>query len=161
MIAVEPASCPTLTKGKFAYDFGDTGKMTPLMKMYTLGSSFMPNPIHAGGLRYHGISSIISQLYHDKIIEAVSYKQSEIFEAALLFAKEEGILPAPESSHSIKHAIIEAKKGENAGKNIIFVVSGTGFFDLTGYRKYLENEMKDVALTDEELQEGFKSIPNF
>jgi len=146
VIAVEPAACPTLTQGSFQYDYGGTAKMTPLMKMYTLGYDFVPSGIHAGGLRYHGESPLVSQLYHDGYIEAVSYKQTEIFEAAVTFAKNEGIIPAPESAHAIKAAIDEALKCREAGesKNIVFGLSGHGYFDMSAYDAYLSGSLMDV-----------------
>lgn len=161
IIAVEPASCPTLTRGKYEYDFGDTGKITPLMKMYTLGNGFMPASSHSGGLRYHGMNPIVSKLYHDGYIDAVTAKQTEIFKAAVTFAKSEGILPAPESSHSIKVAIDEALKCKITGekKKIVFCLTGTGYFDLKAYSEYNANTLKDFALTDEDLEKGFASIP--
>ncbi len=160
-IAVEPASCPSMTRGKFAYDFGDTGKTTPLIKMYTLGSGFIPSPNHAGGLRYHGMSPVVSQLYHDGLISATSYTQSEVFEAASMFAKCEGTLPAPESSHAIKCAIDEALKCKETGeeKNILFGLTGTGYFDLAAYAGYNEGNMNDYVPTDADLQKGFDTLP--
>ncbi len=160
-IAVEPASCPSLTRGKYAYDFGDTGKTTPLMKMYTLGSGFMPSSSHAGGLRYHGMSPIVSKLYHDGYMEARSVAQTEVFAAAKYFAKVEGILPAPESAHAIKGAIDEAlvckKTGEK--KTILFGLTGTGYFDMAAYMEYNNGNMKDYIPTDEDLAKGFASLP--
>jgi len=146
IIAVEPAACPTLTRGNFQYDYGDTAKMTPLMKMYTLGYDFVPSSIHAGGLRYHGESPLVSQLYHDGYIEAISYKQTEIFEAAVTFAKNEGIIPAPESAHAVKAALDEALKCREAGeaKNIVFGFSGHGYFDMSAYDAYLSGSLMDV-----------------
>ena len=161
-IAVEPASCPTLTRGKFAYDFCDVGKVTPLAKMYTLGSGFIPSPNHAGGLRYHGMSPILSQLYHDGFIdEARSVKQTDVFEAATLFARVEGTLPAPESAHAIRVAIDEALKCKETGeeKTIVFGLTGTGYFDMMAYQAYREGTMTDYIPTDEDLEEGFKYIP--
>lgn len=160
-IAVEPASCPTLTRGKYAYDFGDTGKTTPLLKMYTLGSGFMPSPDHAGGLRYHGMSGIVSKLYHDGLIEARAVPQSKIFEAATLFARSEGILPAPESSHALRVAIDEALKCKETGekKTILFGLSGTGFFDLAAYMSYNAGTMIDNIPTDEDLAKSFATLP--
>jgi tryptophan synthase beta chain len=161
-IAVEPASCPSLTKGKFAYDYCDTGKVTPLAKMYTLGSGFIPSSSHSGGLRYHGMSPILSQLYHDgHIDEARAVKQTEVFAAATQFAKVEGILPAPESSHAIRVAIDEALKCKETGeaKTILFGLTGTGYFDLAAYTAFNENRMEDYAPTDEELAKGFSYIP--
>ena len=163
IIAVEPASCPSFTRGKFAYDFCDTGKVCPLAKMYTLGSGFIPSPNHAGGLRYHGMSSILSQLYHDGYMEATSVEQTRVFEAAEMFARVEGILPAPESSHAIRVAIDEALKCEETGeeKAIVFGLTGTGYFDMVAYGKYNDGEMSDVIPTDEDLQRGFATIPCF
>lgn len=160
-IAVEPASCPSLTRGKYAYDFGDTGHMTPLMKMYTLGSNFMPSPNHAGGLRYHGMSAILSKLYDDKMMEAVAVEQTSVFEAAELFARVEGILPAPESSHAIRVAIDEALKCKETGekKVILFGLTGTGYFDLAAYTQYNNKTMTDYIPTDEDLQKGFDGLP--
>jgi len=160
-IGAEPASCPSLTRGKYAYDFGDTGKTTPLLKMYTLGSGFIPSPNHAGGLRYHGMSPILSKLYHDGYIEAQAFEQSKVFEAAVLFARCEGILPAPESSHAIRSAIDEAVKCKEAGeqKTIIFGLSGTGYFDLTAYMSYNSGTMTDYIPSDEDLEKGFATLP--
>ena len=160
-IAVEPASCPSLTRGKYAYDFGDTGKTTPLMRMYTLGSGFIPSPNHAGGLRYHGMSPIVSKLYHDGYITARSVEQTKVFDAAIEFAKTEGTLPAPESSHAIKVAIDEALKCKETGeaKNILFGLTGTGYFDMSAYTAYHDGTMTDYIPTDEDLQKGFDSLP--
>jgi len=160
-IGVEPASCPTFTRGKFAYDFGDTGKTTPLIKMYTLGSGFMPSPNHAGGLRYHGMSPILSQLYHDGYFEVRAVEQTKVFEAATTFARCEGILPAPESSHAIRVAIDEALKCRETGekKTIIMGLSGTGYFDLSAYMSYNDGTMTDYIPTDDDLQKGFETIP--
>jgi tryptophan synthase beta chain len=161
-IAVEPASCPSLTRGKFAYDFCDTGKVTPLAKMYTLGCEFMPSKNHAGGLRFHGMSPILSQLYHDGYIdEARSVVQTDVFDAAVRFAKVEGILPAPESSHAIKVAMDEAIKCRESGesKTIVFGLTGNGSFDLSAYMDYYEKTMTDSIPTDEDLQRGFASLP--
>ena len=162
-IAVEPASCPSFTRGKFAYDFCDTGMVTPLQKMYTLGSGFIPSANHAGGLRYHGMSSILSQLYHDGLMEAVSVEQTSVFAAAEQFARVEGILPAPESSHAIRVAIDEALKCKETGeeKTIVFGLTGTGYFDMVAYEKYNNGEMMDYIPTDEELEAGFAGIPRF
>ena len=162
-IAVEPASCPSFTRGKFAYDFCDTGMVTPLQKMYTLGSGFIPSANHAGGLRYHGMSSILSQLYHDGMMEAVSVEQTSVFAAAEQFARVEGILPAPESSHAIRVAIDEALKCKETGeeKTIVFGLTGTGYFDMVAYGKYNNGEMTDYIPTDEELEAGFAGIPRF
>ncbi|MBP5427927.1 MAG: TrpB-like pyridoxal phosphate-dependent enzyme [Clostridia bacterium] len=153
IIAVEPASCPSFTRGVYAYDFCDTGMVCPLAKMYTLGSDFIPSANHAGGLRYHGMSSILSQLYDDKLMEAVSVKQTDVFEAAELFARVEGILPAPESSHAIRVAIDEALKCKETGeeKTIVFGLTGTGYFDMVAYEKFHDKEMSDYIPTDDEL----------
>ena len=161
IIAVEPASCPSFTRGRFAYDFCDTGKVCPLAKMYTLGSGFMPSPIHAGGLRFHGMSPTLSQLYHDGLMEARAVKQTEIFKAAEQFARVEGILPAPESSHAIRVAIDEAIKCRETGeaKNIVFGLTGTGYFDLYAYEKFNDGQMVDSELTDEEIEKGFATLP--
>ena len=160
-IAVEPASCPSLTRGRFAYDFCDTGKVCPLAKMYTLGSGFIPSPNHAGGLRYHGMSSIVSQLYHDGYIEARAVEQTKVFEAAEQFARIEGILPAPESSHAIRVAIDEAVKCRETGeeKTIVFGLTGTGYFDMVAYEKFHNGEMSDFIPTDAQLAESFASLP--
>lgn len=162
-IAVEPASCPSFTRGKYVYDFCDTGKVCPLAKMYTLGSSFIPAPNHAGGLRYHGMSSVLSQLYHDGYMEAVSVEQTSVFKAAEEFARVEGILPAPESSHAIKVAIDEALKCRETGeeKTILFGLTGTGYFDMVAYERYNNGEMSDYIPTDEDLTKGFAGIPKF
>ena len=162
IVAVEPASCPSFTRGRYAYDFCDTGKVTPLARMYTLGCGFIPSANHAGGLRYHGMSPILSKLYHDGHMEAVSYKQTEVFEAAVLFAKRETILPAPESAHAIKGAIDEALKCKQTGeeKTILFGLTGTGYFDMTAYEAYLSGQMNDYVPTDEELQRGFDTLPD-
>ena len=161
IIAVEPASCPSFTRGKFAYDFCDTGMVCPLAKMYTLGSDFIPAPNHAGGLRYHGMSSTLSQLYHDGYMEARSVKQTEVFEAAEMFARVEGILPAPESSHAIRAAIDEALKCKETGeeKTIVFGLTGTGYFDLVAYQKFHDGEMDDYIPTDEELAKYAANLP--
>ena len=161
-IAVEPASCPSFTRGKFVYDFCDTGKVCPMAKMYTLGHDFIPSANHAGGLRYHGMSSILSQLYHDGLMEARSVEQTSVFEAAEKFARVEGILPAPESSHAIRVAIDEALKCRETGeeKTIIFGLTGTGYFDMTAYEKYNDGTMTDYIPTDEDLAKGFAGIPN-
>ena len=163
IIAVEPASCPSFTRGKFAYDFCDTGMVCPLAKMYTLGSGFIPSPNHAGGLRYHGMSSILSQLYHDGLMEAVSVEQTKVFEAAEQFARVEGILPAPESSHAIRAAIDEALRCRETGeeKTILFGLTGTGYFDMVAYEKFHNGEMSDYIPTDADLQVGFDGIPKF
>ena len=161
IIAVEPASCPSFTRGKFAYDFCDTGRVCPLAKMYTLGSDFIPAPNHAGGLRYHGMSSILSQLYHDGYMEAVSVPQTRVFDAAEQFARVEGILPAPESSHAIRVAIDEALKCKETGeaKTIVFGLTGTGYFDMVAYERYHEGKMDDYIPTDEELEKYFAKLP--
>ena len=161
IVAVEPASCPSFTRGKYAYDFCDTGKVTPMAKMYTLGSSFIPSANHAGGLRYHGMSPILSKLYHDGLMEAVSYEQTKVFEAAKLFARVETILPAPESSHAIKGAIDEALKCKETGeeKTILFGLTGTGYFDMSAYSAFHEGRMNDYIPTDEELQASFDKLP--
>lgn len=161
IIAVEPASCPSLTRGRYAYDFCDTGKICPLAKMYTLGSGFIPSANHAGGLRYHGMSSIVSQLYDDGYVKARSVEQTEVFKAAETFARVEGILPAPESSHAIKVAIDEALKCKETGeeKNIVFGLTGTGYFDMVAYQKYNDGKMSDYIPTDEELEKSFATLP--
>ena len=160
-IAVEPASCPSLTRGKFAYDFCDTGRVCPLAKMYTLGSSFMPSSSHAGGLRYHGMSPILSQLYDDGLMEAVAVEQASVFAAAKQFAQVEGTLPAPESSHAIRVAIDEAIKCRESGesKNIVFGLTGTGYFDMTAYQKFNDGIMGDYIPTDAELAKSFSRLP--
>lgn len=162
-IAVEPASCPSLTRGVFAYDFCDTGKVCPLSKMYTLGSGFIPSANHAGGLRYHGMSSILSQLYHDGFMEARSVEQTAVFKAAEFFARTEGILPAPESSHAIKAAIDEAEKCKETGKakTILFGLTGTGYFDMLAYEAFNDRKMNDYIPSDEDLKKGFDGIPRF
>ena len=160
-IAVEPASCPSLTRGVYAYDFCDTGMVCPLAKMYTLGSNFIPSANHAGGLRYHGMSPIVSQLYDDGLIEARSVEQTSVFEAAELFARSEGILPAPESSHAIRAALDEAIKCRETGeeKNIVFGLTGTGYFDMTAYEKFNDGKMTDYIPSDEELAKSFATLP--
>ena len=162
IIAVEPVSCPSLTRGKFAYDFCDTGMVTPLAKMYTLGSGFIPSPNHAGGLRYHGMSPVVSQLYHDGLMEARSIEQTAVFDAAEQFARIEGILPAPESSHAIRVAIDEALKCKETGeeKTIVFGLTGTGYFDMVAYEKFNNGEMSDYIPTDADLEIGFKGLPD-
>ncbi len=161
IIAVEPASCPSLTRGVYAYDFCDTGKVCPLAKMYTLGSGFIPSANHAGGLRYHGMSSVVSELYDQKLITARSVEQTSVFEAAETFARIEGILPAPESSHAIRVAIDEALKCKETGeeKNIVFGLTGTGYFDMVAYQKYNDREMNDYIPTDEELKKSISQMP--
>ena len=160
-IAVEPASCPSLTRGKYVYDFCDTGKVCPMAKMYTLGSGFIPSANHAGGLRYHGMSSIVSELYDQGLIEARSVEQTSVFEAAEQFARVEGILPAPESSHAIRVAIDEALKCKETGeeKTILFGLTGTGYFDMVAYEKYNNGEMSDYIPTDKDLEAGFVGLP--
>ena len=162
IIAVEPASCPSFTRGKYAYDFCDTGMVCPLAKMYTLGSGFIPSANHAGGLRYHGMSSVLSQLYDDGLMEAVSREQTAVFEAAELFARVEGTLPAPESSHAIRVAMDEALKCRETGeeKTIVFGLTGTGYFDLTAYEKFNDGTMTDTIPTDEELAASLAKLPN-
>ncbi|MGM9787812.1 MAG: TrpB-like pyridoxal phosphate-dependent enzyme [Candidatus Cryptobacteroides sp.] len=161
IIAVEPASCPSFTRGKFAYDYCDTGRICPLAKMYTLGSQFIPSANHAGGLRFHGMSGILSQLYHDGLFEARAVEQTAVFEAAEMFARTEGILPAPESSHAIRVAIDEALKCKESGegKNIVFGLTGTGYFDLVAYQQYNDGTMSDYIPTDEDLEAGFATLP--
>lgn len=160
-IAVEPASCPSLTRGVYAYDFCDTGKVCPLAKMYTLGSGFIPSANHAGGLRYHGMSSIVSELYDQGLLEARSVEQTEVFRAAEYFARCEGILPAPESSHAIRAAIDEALKCKENGeeRTILFGLTGTGYFDLKAYENYNNGTMTDYVPSDEELKKGFDGLP--
>ena len=160
-IAVEPASCPSLTRGVFAYDFCDTGKVCPLAKMYTLGSGFIPSANHAGGLRYHGMSPVLSELYHEGLMEARAVEQSKVFEAAEYFARVEGILPAPESSHAIRVAIDEAVKCRETGeeKTILFGLTGTGYFDLYAYQKFNDGQMDDYFPSDAELQASFDKLP--
>ncbi|TAN41702.1 MAG: TrpB-like pyridoxal phosphate-dependent enzyme [Nitrospirae bacterium] len=160
-IAVEPISCPTLTKGEFRYDFGDTAGLTPLIMMYTLGHDFMPPGIHAGGLRYHGDSALVSQLYNDKIIEAKAYGQTSVFEAALTFSKSEGIIPAPESSHAIRAAIDEALvcKEEGKEKCILFNLSGHGYLDLTAYADYMSGKLVDYEYPEEKIKESLAKLP--
>ena len=160
-IAVEPKSCPSLTRGRFAYDFCDTGKVCPMAKMYTLGSGFIPAPNHAGGLRYHGMSTILSQLYHDGYMEATSVEQTSVFRAAEEFARVEGILPAPESSHAIRAAIDEAIKCRETGeeKTILFGLTGTGYFDMTAYEMFHDGKMTDYIPSDADLQKGFDGLP--
>ena len=162
IIAVEPASCPSFTRGTYAYDFCDTGMICPLAKMYTLGSSFIPSANHAGGLRFHGMSSTLSQLYHDGYMEATSVEQTRVFEAAEQFARTEGILPAPESSHAIRVAIDEALKCKETGeeKTIVFGLTGTGYFDMVAYEKYNNGEMSDYIPTDEEIAASIAKLPH-
>ena len=162
IIAVEPASCPSLTRGKYAYDYCDTGMICPLQKMYTLGSGFIPSASHSGGLRYHGMSSILSQLYDDKLMDAVSVSQTDVFAAAVEFARVEGILPAPESSHAIKVAMDEALKCKETGeeKTIVFGLTGTGYFDMYAYQKFNDGAMSDYVPTDEEIEKALAKLPN-
>ena len=161
IVAVEPVSCPSLTRGKYAYDFCDTGRITPMARMYTLGCGFIPSPNHAGGLRYHGMSPILSKLYHDGYMEAVSVEQTKVFEAAAFFAKYETILPAPESAHAIRGAMDEALRCKETGeeKTILFGLTGTGYFDMTAYTSYHEGTMTDYVPMDAELQIGFDQLP--
>jgi tryptophan synthase beta chain len=161
-IAVEPASCPSLTRGRYAYDYCDTGMVTPLQKMYTLGSGFIPSSSHAGGLRYHGMNSVLSELYDQGLMEARSVEQTSVFEAAEYFARIEGILPAPESSHAIRVALDEAIRCKETGeeKTILFGLTGTGYFDMFAYEKYNNGEMSDYIPTEEELAAGFAGLPH-
>ena len=162
LLAIEPAACPSLTKGVFAYDYCDVAAMTPMMKMYTLGHAFTPAGIHAGGLRYHGASPLVSQLYHDGIVEAKAYRQRGVFEAALLFAQTEGIMPAPESAHAIKAAVDEATEAKEAGapRCVVFNLSGHGHLDLTAYESYLSGKMEDTEFSEEELAANIKRLPS-
>lgn len=162
IIAVEPASCPSLTRGKYVYDFCDTGMVCPLAKMYTLGNGFIPAPNHAGGLRYHGMSSVLSQLFDDGMMEARSVEQTQVFAAAEQFARTEGILPAPESAHAICAAVDEAMKCKETGeeKTIVFGLTGTGYFDMVAYEKYHNGEMSDYIPSDDDLAQGFATIPD-
>lgn len=161
-VAVEPASCPTLTKGKFAYDYGDVAKLTPIMRMYTLGHDFEPPAIHAGGLRYHGDSPIVSKLYNDGLINAESVVQSEVFTAGMLFAQTEGIIPAPESSHAIAAVVREAKKctDEENVKTLLFCLSGHGFFDMSSYDAFLEGKLEDYEYPEEAIKKSMANLPN-
>ncbi|ODM25009.1 TrpB-like pyridoxal phosphate-dependent enzyme [Acetivibrio mesophilus] len=160
-VAVEPTACPTLTKGVYAYDYSDTGKMGPLAKMYTLGHDFVPAGIHAGGLRYHGVSSIISQLYEDKLIEAKAYGQNSVFDAAVTFARTEGIIPAPESSHAIKAAIDEALLCKESGESkvILFNLSGHGYFDMVAYDNYFGGKLSDIDYSEEAIEKSINNLP--
>ena len=162
IVAVEPASCPSLTRGQFAYDFCDTGKICPAAKMYTLGSGFMPSPSHAGGLRYHGMSPIVSQLYHDGYLRAVSVEQTKVFEAATFFARCEGILPAPESSHAIRVAMDEALRCRETGeaKTIVLGLTGTGYFDMYAYGAFNDGTMSDYIPTDDDIARGLANLPH-
>jgi tryptophan synthase beta chain len=161
IVAVEPASCPSLTRGRYAYDFCDTGMVCPLAKMYTLGSGFIPSANHAGGLRYHGMSPVLSELYDQGLMRAISVEQTSVFKAATEFARCEGILPAPESSHAIRAAIDEAMRCKETGeeKTIVFGLTGTGYFDMVAYEKFNNGEMTDYIPTDADLQPGFDSLP--
>lgn len=161
LLAVEPAACPTLTRGVMAYDYGDVAGLTPILPMFTLGHKFMPSSIHAGGLRYHGASPLLSQLYKDGYIEAVAYNQSEVFEAAMLFARSEGIIPAPESSHAVKAAVVEALRCRESGERqtIVFCLSGHGLLDLGAYDSFLSHNVRDCALSDDEIRCGLSSLP--
>ncbi len=161
IVAVEPTACPTLTRGAYAYDFGDTAQTTPLMKQYTLGHDFVPPGIHAGGLRYHGDSSLLSQLVHEKVIEAVAYHQNTVFDAAILFARSEGIIPAPESAHAIKGAIDEAIRSRESGeaKVIAFNLSGHGHFDMAAYDSYFDKKLEDYELPQSQIDEALKNLP--
>ena len=161
-VGVEPASCPSLTRGRFVYDFCDSAKITPLAKMYTLGCGFMPSPNHAGGLRYHGMSPVVSQLYHDGYLRAVAVEQRKVFEAAVMFARCEGILPAPESAHAIRAAVDEALRCRQEGKKkvILFGLTGTGYFDMAAYKQYNDGTMTDTIPTDADLEKGFATIPD-
>ncbi len=160
-VAVEPTACPTLTKGVFAYDYGDTAKVAPIVKMYTLGHDFVPAGIHAGGLRYHGASAIVSQLYHDGFIDAVAYGQKSVFEAAVTFARAEGIIPAPESSHAIRAAIDEAVRAKEEGRErvILFNLSGHGYFDMSAYDLYFEDRLEDVEYREEAVMKSIQALP--
>jgi len=161
-IAVEPSACPSLTQGIFAFDYGDTAKMAPIAKMYTLGHDFVPEGIHAGGLRYHGASPIVSQLFHDGLIEAVAYGQKSVFDAAVMFARSEGIVPAPESSHAVRAAIDEAIKAKEAGeqKVILFNLSGHGYFDMTSYDLYFSGNMVDVEYSKKNVENSIAKLPS-
>ena len=162
IVAVEPASCPSLTRGKYAYDYCDTGRVCPLQKMYTLGADFIPSASHSGGLRYHGMSATVSELYHQKVIEAVSVEQTKVFEAATLFARVEGLLPAPESSHAIRAAIDEALrcKAEGRKETIVFGLTGTGYFDMVAYGRFNDGTMSDTIPTDDDIARGLSRLPN-
>ena len=161
IIAVEPASCPSFTRGKYAYDFCDTGRVCPLQKMYTLGHDFIPSPNHAGGLRYHGMSSTLSELYEQGLMEAAAVEQTRVFEAAREFARTEGILPAPESAHAIRVAVDEALrcKEQNRKERIVFGLTGTGYFDMVAYQKFNDGQMSDYIPTDEDLAASFAKLP--
>ncbi|PKN01609.1 MAG: TrpB-like pyridoxal phosphate-dependent enzyme [Elusimicrobia bacterium HGW-Elusimicrobia-1] len=161
LVAVEPSACPTLTRGAYAYDFGDTAGLTPLIKMFTLGHAFVPSGIHAGGLRYHGMAPLVSHLHKLKLIEAVAYSQNPVFEAALIFARSEGIIPAPEAAHAVKCAVDEALAAKKSGekKTILFNLSGHGHFDMAAYDDYLAGKLKDIAFSDDEMQKALKDLP--
>jgi tryptophan synthase beta chain len=161
VVAVEPSACPTLTKGPYTYDFGDTARLTPLIKMYTLGHDFIPPGIHAGGLRYHGDSPIISLLYHEKIIEARAYPQNPVFEAAVLFARTEGIVPAPETAHAIRAVIDEALEAKKLKEErvILFNCSGHGYFDLSAYDSYFSGKLEDFEYPEEKVKEALRKLP--
>ena len=161
IVAVEPASCPSFTRGKYAYDYCDTGRICPLAKMYTIGADFIPSPSHAGGLRFHGMSSTLSELYDQKLMEAVSVKQSDVFAAATQFARTEGILPAPESSHAIRAAIDEALRcrAEGREETILFGLTGTGYFDMTAYQAFNDGTMSDYIPTDDEIKASLAKLP--
>ncbi len=161
IVAVEPSSCPTLTKGVYAYDFGDTAQLTPLVMMYTLGHDFVPAGIHAGGLRYHGDSPLVSQLFHEGLLEAQAYNQTAVFQSAVTFARSEGLLPAPESSHAIHSAVVEAKQADQEGKQktILFNLSGHGFFDLTAYDDFLNGRLQDYEYPKEKIEEALHRLP--
>ncbi|HEY8406345.1 MAG TPA: TrpB-like pyridoxal phosphate-dependent enzyme, partial [Gaiellaceae bacterium] len=160
VLACEPAACPTLTRGVFAYDFGDTSKLTPLVAMHTLGHDFVPAPIHAGGLRYHGAAPLLSQLVRDGLVRAEAYLQNDVFASALTFAGSEGILPAPESAHAIHGAILAARQADGAGeeKTILFNLSGHGHFDMSAYDNYLAGKLQDVALDEAEIERALHAI---
>ncbi len=161
LVAVEPAACPSLTRGRYAYDYGDTAGMAPMARMYTLGHTFMPSGIHAGGLRYHGMSPIVSALRHQQVLEAVSYRQNEVFEAAVTFARTEGICPAPETAHAVRAAIDEALRCKQTGQSrcIVFNFSGHGYFDLASYDKYLAGELDDFELTQSQIDDALRQLP--
>jgi tryptophan synthase beta chain len=160
VLACEPAACPTLTRGLFAYDFGDTSKLTPLVPMHTLGHDFIPEPIHAGGLRYHGVAPLISQLVRDELIRAEAYLQTDVFASAVLFARHEGIIPAPEAAHAIHGALLTARAADEAGeeRTILFNLSGHGHFDMAAYDNYFAGKLEDVALDEAEIQRALAAI---
>jgi predicted alternative tryptophan synthase beta-subunit len=162
LVAVEPTSCPTLTKGTYAWDWGDSAGLTPIMKMYTLGHDFVPPGIHAGGLRYHGASALVSQLYHEGLIDAVSIPQTETFEAGLLFARTEGIIPAPESTHALAAMIREATSCKESGeqKTLLFNLSGHGHFDLSAYDRFISGELRDEEYSSEAIAASLQNLPN-